>query len=221
MAVLRWLRAVFKQWIADVTGGVLIGALVLYSELSGITVPPKIYGVVVGFVLFQAMFLAWHEQERNALKAEADVTTLRRNAQFGLALGRLKLADPSDDHSVIQFKVFLKNHLPNNALRFMVESEVATFNGQTLDSSETFSMTWHGLGVSSEMFFLGQKFENVTFAERMEGTIEYCIRYGMAGDSVSYRMERKLALTLTKRPDDAIPVLQRWVVVSDSDVLVP
>ncbi len=223
MAVLRWLKTVFKQWVADVTGGVLIGAMALYSELSGVTVPPRIYEVVIVFVLFQAMFLAWQEQEQRALKSEAKLMTLRQSAQFGLGLVRLSLmVDPPYERATIQLEMALRNNLPNNALRYMVESEVLVVGGQTLEGSGL-STNWHRFGPLTEQSFLGQRFQNVSFAgPRMEGTVEYCILYGIAGDSVSYRMARKMELIFTNQlAPGSVPVLQRWVVLFESDTLVP
>jgi len=212
---LEWLKAIFKQWVAEVTGGVLICMLALYSELSGFTVSPRIYEVVVLFALLQAMFLAWREKHQEGLT----LMLLRKSAQFGLGLTRMSLmADPPHDHSVIQLELGVKNHLPNNALRYKVESEVLTVEGNRVEGSEL-STSWHGLGALSELSFLGQRFRYVSFGSRTEGTVEYSILYGMAGDSVNYRMMRRIALMFTQQ-SGTTPTLQRWVVLSESDVLV-
>jgi len=69
-AVLRWLAAISKHWIGIVTGGVLVGALSLYSGLKAITIPPRLYEAVALIAVLQAMFLAWREEEAKHLEAE-------------------------------------------------------------------------------------------------------------------------------------------------------
>jgi hypothetical protein len=58
---------------AGVTGGVLVGAIALYSELSGATISPRIYLLAVVLVLFQAMFSAWRKEERGRIEAEEQI----------------------------------------------------------------------------------------------------------------------------------------------------
>lgn len=77
MSFFRWLRAVFTQWLAGLTGGVLIGLVALYSGLSGVAVPPRVYEIVVVIVLFQAMFLAWREQEQLGIASQAELREYR------------------------------------------------------------------------------------------------------------------------------------------------
>lgn len=64
-----WIKAVGKHWKREVLGGALIGLLALFSELSGITVVPRIYEACAVIVLFFAMFLAWRDPAE-ALKLE-------------------------------------------------------------------------------------------------------------------------------------------------------
>jgi len=94
MALFRWIKSVFKQWIADVTGGVIIGALALYSEISGFTLPPRLYEIVVVIVFFQAAFLAWRQEETERLKAEARARELEAEkpnftSTLGATLGKV------------------------------------------------------------------------------------------------------------------------------------
>ncbi len=86
MAFFRWLKAVVKQWWSDVTGGALVLSLALYSELSGVAISPRVYEGVVILALFQAMFLAWHEQERLRLITETKVKQIESGIQHALRL---------------------------------------------------------------------------------------------------------------------------------------
>ena len=76
MALFRWLKTILSQWVAEVTGGALVGGLALYSSLSGKTVPPKAYLAVVGFAFLHAMFLAWRQEEKGADMERAKVAAL-------------------------------------------------------------------------------------------------------------------------------------------------
>ncbi len=60
--VWAWLRAVGRHWRRELLGGVLIGVLALFSELTGIVVSPKIYEIAAVCLLFYAMFLAWLDE---------------------------------------------------------------------------------------------------------------------------------------------------------------
>jgi hypothetical protein len=83
VALARWIKAVLKRWVAGVTGGLLVGALALYSELTGQSVSPRAYEAVVVLVLFQAMFLAWKREEDDRIKAENRVAELEtKNPQL-------------------------------------------------------------------------------------------------------------------------------------------
>jgi hypothetical protein len=72
-----WLRAVGRHWKRELLGGALIGVLALFSELSGITVPPRIYEVAAVAVLFYAMFLAWRDEYSSHLTSDQTVVDLR------------------------------------------------------------------------------------------------------------------------------------------------
>jgi len=66
----EFLRAAFRHWKREVLGGVLIGLLALYSEISGVTVPPRIYEVTVALLIFYAMYLAWRDEHERAEELE-------------------------------------------------------------------------------------------------------------------------------------------------------
>jgi hypothetical protein len=57
-----WGKAVGKHWKRELLGGVLIGALALFSELTGFSVAPRYYVAAAVIVLFYAMFLAWRDE---------------------------------------------------------------------------------------------------------------------------------------------------------------
>jgi hypothetical protein len=76
-----WLKAVGKHWKREVLGGVLIGLLALFSELSGITVPPRIYEVCAVLLFFYAMFLAFGDQYQRADKLERGIEANRQKEQ--------------------------------------------------------------------------------------------------------------------------------------------
>src|SRR5258708_33136680 len=59
--VQRWIKSVSKHWKRELFGGVLIASLPLFSEVTGITIPPYVYLVCVVALLFYAMFLAWRD----------------------------------------------------------------------------------------------------------------------------------------------------------------
>jgi hypothetical protein len=63
----QWLKAVGSHWKREVLGGALIGVLALYSDLSGNTVPPRVYELSVVALIFYAMFLAWRDEFRRSL----------------------------------------------------------------------------------------------------------------------------------------------------------
>lgn len=68
-AFMQWLKAVGGHWKQELLGGVLIGVIALYSDLSGISVPPRVYELAVALVLFYAMFLAWRDEYQARLQA--------------------------------------------------------------------------------------------------------------------------------------------------------
>jgi hypothetical protein len=68
-AFMQWLKAVGGHWKQELLGGVLIGTIALYSELSGIIVPPRVYEIALVLVLFYAMFLAWRDEYQARLRA--------------------------------------------------------------------------------------------------------------------------------------------------------
>jgi len=72
---------VFSHWKSELIGGVLIGALALYSDLTGTPVPPRLYEIAAGIVLLWAMFLAWQDEHDGRLKAE--IETARVTVDFG------------------------------------------------------------------------------------------------------------------------------------------
>lgn len=89
MAPLRWLKQLLRHWILEVTGGVLIGALALASNVEGLPLPAQLYEVVIGLVLLYAAFLTWREEEqrrieaeRHAREAEANCPTLRGEGEW-------------------------------------------------------------------------------------------------------------------------------------------
>ncbi len=70
--LLQWLKAVRKHWVQELIGGVLIGLLAVYSEMSGTVVAPRVYEYAAGLLLFYAMFLAWRDEYRKRLSLEAE-----------------------------------------------------------------------------------------------------------------------------------------------------
>jgi hypothetical protein len=58
MPFFRWLTAVFRQWVAGVTGGVLTGSAALHPGSSGVTVPPRVHEIFVALTLLQGKSLA-------------------------------------------------------------------------------------------------------------------------------------------------------------------
>ncbi len=60
--VLPWLRAVLKHWKREVLGGALIALLGVIADVSGKTIPPHVYEICGGALVFYAMYLAWREQ---------------------------------------------------------------------------------------------------------------------------------------------------------------
>jgi hypothetical protein len=78
--LVTWFKAVSKHWKGELLGGVLIGAIALFSELSGVEVRPAIYLLAASLVLFYAMFLAWRDSYRTcegeSLKAMIAVAEL-------------------------------------------------------------------------------------------------------------------------------------------------
>lgn len=74
--LVAWLRAVGKHWKRELLGGALIGLLALVSELSGITIPPRVYEVASVFVLFYAMFLAWQDEYSARMKNDLTASEL-------------------------------------------------------------------------------------------------------------------------------------------------
>jgi hypothetical protein len=108
MAVYRWLKAAFTQWIADVTGGVLIGMLALYSELSGVTVPPRIYEIVVVLALFQAMFLAWRREETNRIDAETQLAKIQNRRKLNVFLDGYSVA-PREKELEVKINFLITN----------------------------------------------------------------------------------------------------------------
>jgi hypothetical protein len=107
-----WIKAVGKHWKRELLGGALIGLLALFSELSGITVAPRIYEASAVIVLFHAMFLAWRDQ------AEALETEHTKKEKEPISEGKLfkSLLDPT---------LITQNRLPA-ALERQVEHEGRT-----------------------------------------------------------------------------------------------
>lgn len=68
-----WLKAIGSKWVAEVTGGALIGLLYLYSSVRGVTVAPIAYEIAIAFAIIQAAFLTWRD-ENNKVK---ELTPLR------------------------------------------------------------------------------------------------------------------------------------------------
>src|SRR5436853_504286 len=59
----KFLRAVFRHWILELAGGVVIGLIAFIAEAAGLTVPPQFYLLLAGILVFYATFLAWSEKE--------------------------------------------------------------------------------------------------------------------------------------------------------------
>jgi hypothetical protein len=96
-----WIKAVGKHWKRELLGGALIALLGLFSELSGITLAPRIYEASAVIVLFYAMFLAWRDEHTKVEQIERAKKTEENS--FGSMLGRY-LNDsaarwPMEEHS--------------------------------------------------------------------------------------------------------------------------
>ena len=68
-----WLGAVLRHWVQGLIGSLLIGAMALYSELSGKTISPHIYELAGGLLLLYATFLAWSDESSQKLAAQQRV----------------------------------------------------------------------------------------------------------------------------------------------------
>jgi hypothetical protein len=143
MAVLRWMRDVFKQWMALVTGGALIGFVALFSELSGIIVPPRIYEIAIVINLFAAMFLAWREQERMRLAVEASLreyTAPSLELKFRCGVPFLQPSTLSDGRHAMWIRI-----LPTTATR--VERCV----GYLDDVDRQVGINWERIGLNGRL----------------------------------------------------------------------
>jgi hypothetical protein len=77
MPFVRWLKAVSHYWKQELVGGFLIGALALYSDLSGVAVSPRVYEASAVILIFYAMFLAWNEQSKKTEAIDARIKELQ------------------------------------------------------------------------------------------------------------------------------------------------
>jgi len=68
--LIEWFRAVARHWVRELIGGVLIAFLALFSELTGVTVPPRIYELAAAMLIFYAMFLAWSDERTRVEQME-------------------------------------------------------------------------------------------------------------------------------------------------------
>jgi hypothetical protein len=97
-----WRKAVLRHWKRELLGGVLIGALALFSELSGIVIPPRVYEVAAVLLIFYAMFLAWRDEYSARLKVEEHKRTEVARLQAELGKVQQELASQSPD---LTFKI--------------------------------------------------------------------------------------------------------------------
>jgi hypothetical protein len=87
-----WLRAVGAHWKRESLGGARIGTLALISELSGLTVAPRIYEVAAAVLIFYAMFLAWAEGDGKRQWAEErlrEIESQKLNCTLSASLGQV------------------------------------------------------------------------------------------------------------------------------------
>lgn len=89
MSFVRWVCAVFVQWVAALIGLSLVSGLALYSEFTGVPISPHWYVVAAIIALFQAMFLAWRDQETRRLAAELKIKGIENDKPqlFGFSSG--------------------------------------------------------------------------------------------------------------------------------------
>jgi hypothetical protein len=203
--------------------GVIGVAFTLWCVLLRPSSPARTPLIVAAIAaLLLSPILAWRDEHRKLSEVTNALNSLRKSARYGIEITRIDfLADGSPDEPLtIQLQIFLRNNRPQDALHYVVETEVMTVAGTNIRGSGL-PGDWHGIGPNSEQSYRGQRFANVRFtAPRVEAVVDYCIRYGISGDSVTYRMKRQIVLLFTK-DSDVMPQLQSWTVLSETDVLTP
>jgi hypothetical protein len=93
----EFLRAAFRHWKREVLGGVLIGLLALYSEISGVTVPPRVYEMTVALLIFYAMYLAWRDEHERA--EELEKAQPKEEGGISAVLGQYLKNEPQRQHT--------------------------------------------------------------------------------------------------------------------------
>lgn len=112
MVFLRWLKAVFGHWKTELIGGLLIGALAFYSDMTATRVPPRIYEIAAGLLLLWSMFLAWHDERDARLKAEIETAKIKAESDREREKLEAELASRRPDlswkiESCVQLMTFL------------------------------------------------------------------------------------------------------------------
>ena len=222
MAFVRWLKAVGKHWWAVVTGGAIVLLLALYSEVAGVTIAPRIYEAVGVAAIFQAMFLAWHEQERRWSSAQRDLTALQDSIQYALRLidFEIKYFVSPESRIDIQVGLVLQNNHPNLAIRYDVERFSVTVSGQSVIDPR-FLVKTAVIPVGGKEIFRFPTIVDVSFEDvPTAGAVSYSIQYGAAHSSLKYKTTRELRILFFKASIfDQTPTRVEWQSVSESDHL--
>lgn len=69
--------AVLGQWVALMSGGIIIVLLALWERYKGYPIPRKFYLMIFAFFIPFAFFLAWRDQSRRAEELEEKVLFVR------------------------------------------------------------------------------------------------------------------------------------------------
>jgi len=64
-------------------GSVLIGSTALFSAVTGIMVPPYVYGIEAFILLFYASYLAWRDEYHARLGREQTTVGVCISARYG------------------------------------------------------------------------------------------------------------------------------------------
>ncbi len=157
MALFRWLKTVLSQWVAEVTGGALVGGLALYSALSGGTVPPKAYLAVAVFAFLHAMFLAWRQEEKRVEVEHARVKSLedekRRNEPSLVFIIRGMGISPAEDGRLdVRVDLVIVNSGEQTALHSW-QASVRLRSGKEIDVANS---PWTGWFDETEKEFVGK-----------------------------------------------------------------
>src|SRR5438552_4008429 len=85
--ILRFVGAVFGQWVSLMTGGAIALALVLYERATGAEVALSSYWGIAAFTVLAATFMAWRDEYvgRETVQKQLDDREKRRTTRLELA----------------------------------------------------------------------------------------------------------------------------------------